>query len=403
MLFKIFLIASFNILISHTESNYCSLPKDIKGIDSTQTECSNIKISSNCSFSCRPGYTEPTATLTCQPNSKKNPTWSNETKCIEQSCLNSNFPTNSSVLKFPVYAKFYLSSIRAEINLAIMFISFDVDKKLPQYSISLIDKLNSIKDIDREEDGFLQHPCKELNNKQTSSSYYTNSGFDRGHLTPFNLMRFAKKAARSSNLLVNIAPQDPYTNRAPWKELEGKVGKFLANYFGVVVTGVCNELNKHEKIDNLNIPACFWKLVCFKEGTKTNVFGFMHENSLVNTSEAKLSRSNEVAKLRTYKFIKDKNGKLNWNGVWKEAEYLVLSKQVSFGKSGFYAELEYPKWSECANAGDFSKEFEKKWAGFEEDGAKSGKTTSKRSTRTYNSGRKRTKVMVDDQEDLERI
>ena len=80
----------------------------------------------------------------------------------------------------------------------------------------------------------------------------------------------------------------------------------------------------------------------------------------------------------------------------------MLSKQVSFGKSGFYVELEYPKWSECANSGDFSKEFEKKWTGFEENGAKSGKTTSQRSTRTYNTGKKRTKMNVDDDEvDLE--
>jgi DNA/RNA endonuclease G (NUC1) len=247
-----------------------------------------------------------------------------------------------------------------------MYISFDSRKKIPNYSISLIDKLNSIQVVNRDEtpNSFTQHPCKELANKQTSDGAYTNSGFDRGHLTPLNTNRFSWKAARSSNLLVNIAPQDRITNQQYWKDLELKLAKFLSESHAIVITGVCN--NDVSRLGNLNVPSCFWKLVCYKRSSKAVVFGFMHNNTLTKTEEEKRIRKNEVDQLRTFGFIKDKLKErrtiYNWADLWKESQVLIDSRKVNFEKTSFYLSFkEYPSWSDCANAGDFPKELNTEW------------------------------------------
>jgi endonuclease G len=51
---------------------------------------------------------------------------------------------------------------------------------------------------------------------------YTNSGYDRGHLTPNHAIatRFGAVAQEETFLMSNILPQDPDLNQGPWRELE---------------------------------------------------------------------------------------------------------------------------------------------------------------------------------------
>jgi DNA/RNA endonuclease G (NUC1) len=107
------------------------------------------------------------------------------------------------------------------------------------------------------------------------------TGWDRGHLTPFKAMAFSQTSAAASNLYTNVAPQDPYTNQAPWKKLE------MATYKGsgiqgldvYVWTGVCGQQGTIG-LNQITIPLFFWKVLCTqdKSGT-TYTIGFNAPNS----------------------------------------------------------------------------------------------------------------------------
>ena len=93
---------------------------------------------------------------------------------------------------------------------------------------------------------------------------YTNTGFDRGHMTP---------AADSSNptqmsdtfFMTNMTPQFPNVNRIAWKNLEIAVrtmpfrnvvtGAYYANYNTVI--------GKHK----VPVPTALFKIVYLKDGT----------------------------------------------------------------------------------------------------------------------------------------
>ena len=386
-----FILFSFFSFVFGLNAQECNLPTNIPSLDKSivKTIPPRIKIGTNFSFSCMPGYTESSTQISCFASSNRMPTLSHVPKCIQQTCVDAK---NANKYKFSLYAKFFLRQVPNEIDLATIFISFDPSKKLPQYSISLIDQLNSYQNVNREDalETFILHPCRELQNKQTADKEYTNNGYDRGHLTPFNINRFSRKAARSSNLMVNIAPQDSFTNRNLWSQVELKLAGFLSNKYGIVVTGVCSELLT--SIRGLNVPSCFWKLVCFKKNSRAIVFGFMHNNTLVKTENDKITRSSEVNQLRTFNFVKEKlksnRNQLDWNTVWKDAEVLIHSRKVNFDKTSIYPASfanEYPNLKDCASAGDFPEEFKNEWSGNSlnrkrpfEDPKTSGKTKKPR-------------------------
>lgn len=128
---------------------------------------------------------------------------------------------------------------------------------------------------------FFRYPCTSLLQHQAVTSDYTNSGYDRGHLTPVNIARWSEKASKSTFALINIAPQVPYINEQYWKRLELHVECFSTKRRTLVATGVCKDsLGKKIGKNKIDVPKCFWKMICYKdESNIERVVGFVADNS----------------------------------------------------------------------------------------------------------------------------
>lgn len=55
--------------------------------------------------------------------------------------------------------------------------------------------------------------CLDLQFDQSNSNAFSNTGWNKGHLTPARVVRWSPKATRSVNLYINVAPQDDVTNK----------------------------------------------------------------------------------------------------------------------------------------------------------------------------------------------
>ena len=71
--------------------------------------------------------------------------------------------------------------------------------------------------------------------KAVSSSDYTRTGYDRGHLVPAQDMAFSATAMKETFYMSNVSPQDKDFNRGKWKELENETRNWAAKYDEIYV------------------------------------------------------------------------------------------------------------------------------------------------------------------------
>lgn len=102
-----------------------------------------------------------------------------------------------------------------------------------------------------------------LSNKSASSSDYTHSGYDRGHLCPSADMRFSQKAQDMTFLMSNISPQLHSFNAGKWKKLEEKVRQWaIENDSIIVITGpILDSIIGRIGKNNVSIPYSFYKII----------------------------------------------------------------------------------------------------------------------------------------------
>lgn len=245
--------------------------------------CHMKSVGTKCEWECDIGYIESDENgVRCRKKNDKNAFWQPKPDCEIQKCGTGNYP---------------LISVETDRKVAYT-VYFDKKRKLPIWSFSIHDTTNNVmKGIKVGRAGsFYLHPCAQLKNYQGTKQHYRLSKWDRGHLTPSDAHRYSKKASKSSNLFINIAPQDPWTNQVPWSIIEAHVlchnNKYPAS---LVVTGICpNSIGKTKSSNGLDIPSCFWKMICYMRNGATHVVGFLAENkriSLLNTKDKEAARS----------------------------------------------------------------------------------------------------------------
>ena len=268
--------------------------------------------------------------------------YSKNGRCEPQSCTHK---VSNGIYKFPIYDE--------NKELAIYYISYDSNKKQPQYSIALHDKLNSQIDEGRDATHFVQHPCNELKSLQrkAKNEFFTDKGYQTGHLTPYKAMSISKFAQKSTNLYINAAPQDAFTNVGSWSScVERKVYDLLSTRHGIVITGVCNNIRTTSEMSKqpFEVPECFWKLICFKENQQTIVFGYYAENTPVGKTQGlKEQRKNSVCQVRSQREIIEKT-KLGdrIKLAWEESNILRESRRSFINN----LDSNYPKLYDCINA-----------------------------------------------------
>ena len=101
-----------------------------------------------------------------------------------------------------------------------------------------------------------------------TTSDYTNSGFDRGHLCPSADRNGSSADNAETYLMTNIAPQSPDNNQRSWASFENYLRSLTEDGFevhivsGVVGSGGSGRNGFASTIDNGNItvPNAFWKV-----------------------------------------------------------------------------------------------------------------------------------------------
>ena len=121
------------------------------------------------------------------------------------------------------------------------------------------------------------HSDTDVTTGSASSSDYSSTGFDKGHLCPSADNNMSDDANRESFLMSNMSPQLPGFNRGIWADLEDWVRAQAVNYDTVyVVTGpvFVNNLGQLGT-NNVTIPGYFYKIVLRFEDTKVKIIAFL--------------------------------------------------------------------------------------------------------------------------------
>ncbi|CAF3696326.1 unnamed protein product, partial [Rotaria socialis] len=249
--------------------------KNDKIKDRSLDNCKAKSIGSKCKYECEYLYESAYKHgVTCQKDTKnaKRAFWKPTPKCEPESCPAGNYP---------------MIVMKTERTNAYVVL-FDKKRKLPVWSLSVLDGTNRIMNpLGKRTTGYTHHPCKELKIFQAPQSAYTGSGYDHGHLTPSEILSYSRDASFASNLRINLAPQNDMTNQIPWRMIEAHIRCHNNKYPpSLVVTGVCpTSRGKTKAIGGVDIPSCFWKMICYQRNSQTHVVGFVSDNSKIKRTD----------------------------------------------------------------------------------------------------------------------
>lgn len=104
------------------------------------------------------------------------------------------------------------------------------------------------------------------------SNWYTNTGYDRGHLISNDFFNFDETLSKETFTIYNICPQLPELNRkGVWRKLEEATEKAYANADGriyeIVGPILSEEPENYKKLGNTNcvIPESFYKIILVQD------------------------------------------------------------------------------------------------------------------------------------------
>jgi endonuclease G len=105
---------------------------------------------------------------------------------------------------------------------------------------------------------------------RASTSNYTSTGFDRGHLCPSDDRDGSAADNAQTFLMTNIAPQAPNNNQITWGNLEaycrtliyaGYELYIIAGAYGTGGSGSAGGTTSSIASGNINVPSNFWKII----------------------------------------------------------------------------------------------------------------------------------------------
>lgn len=98
--------------------------------------------------------------------------------------------------------------------------------------------------------------------EQPALSDFVNSGYDRGHMAPFEDTNHNQNAAIESMMLTNIVPQHSGNNRGIWRVLEDRVRNMSLEGDIFVITGPIFDQQRTPIGDNaIPVPSKLYKIV----------------------------------------------------------------------------------------------------------------------------------------------
>jgi len=125
---------------------------------------------------------------------------------------------------------------------------------------------------------------------------YTNTGFDRGHMTPAADSNSSTEMS-DTFYMTNMTPQYPNVNRIAWKNLEESVRKmnYATILTGAIYNGYTVTIGKHK----IPVPAKLYKVVYLTDGS---IKSFWADNLKTNktTSEVDLTTLEKFTSLNLH-------------------------------------------------------------------------------------------------------
>ena len=141
---------------------------------------------------------------------------------------------------------------------------------------------------------FTQNPAVS-HDKQPTTSWYSNSGYDRGHISPNADNSYNDDAIHQSFYVTNIAPQDPWTNRGPWGHLEEGLRSFAQTQTQDLFIVTCTHGQSGTIHDGgIVVPEYYYKLVCALDESKDYPTASFYGLNTLSTSEDRDARQANV-------------------------------------------------------------------------------------------------------------
>lgn len=163
-----------------------------------------------------------------------------------------------------------------------IFLSYNQEYKIPDWAISVITPITS-NTCSVSRGSFYADP--DISTAKPTD--YTNSGYDRGHLSPNDDNTWSYEAERNSFSMANIAPQRPSFNRGPWKQIETYLRKISIsnNYTFEIITGTIIPQTP-VRLGNSGpaIPTHFWKIAYNLTTSETIAFLGNQDSSDLNVA-----------------------------------------------------------------------------------------------------------------------
>lgn len=151
------------------------------------------------------------------------------------------------------YSQRHLPECRYRIDYTHHIVDWDRANRVPRFVYYIIYQ-DSLKTLPRR--SFRSDPDIITS---SSSSDYTRSGYDRGHMLP-HASAWNIDMRDECFIMTNIAPQTPSLNRGLWKSIEYMERK-LSDPYAYVITGthIYGEVRLLNK--RVRVPKAFWKII----------------------------------------------------------------------------------------------------------------------------------------------
>ena len=124
-------------------------------------------------------------------------------------------------------------------------------------------------------------PDPELPEPRVTTSDYTRSGYDRGHMAPAADMKWSSRAMKESFYMSNICPQNRKLNRDDWGDLEESCRKWAEKYGTVhIACGPIYDTKSPKRIgkSRVAVPDRFFKVVLIYNRKNPMAMGFLFDN-----------------------------------------------------------------------------------------------------------------------------
>lgn len=119
---------------------------------------------------------------------------------------------------------------------------------------------------------------------QSSPSVYAGSGYDRGHLVPFEDLAYSEEEASKSFMMTNIIPQIPQNNRQIWRSVESFTRKVATKNKKIfVITGTIYDEHGDRMRDGTTVPSHIWRIIILPD--KRAAYTFIVPNKLLKDNK----------------------------------------------------------------------------------------------------------------------